>query len=272
LADQIGRTGGPTIVVESRAGAGSVIGTEALARAKPDGNTLLINTAAIIVNSRLRTVNYHPLTDFEPICLLARSPNVIAVNSKAPYQTFAELLNAVRAKPGALTIASVGPASANHVAIEMLKRAANIDVSFVPYPGAAPAVNALLGEHVTSFFGAYANVATLLTAGKLRALVTASRGRIASLPDVPTIMESGYKDYEADLWFGLFAPAKTSRETVSQLGEMFTAALQSAEIKAKLVGQGFYPSGICGAEFGSFLRKQYDDYSRIIRDANIRAE
>ena len=217
-------------------------------------------------------LNYDPLTSFEPICLLVNSPNVIAVNGASPYHALADLFDAARGKPGDLTLAAVGPATSSHIAIEMLKRVANVSLTFIPYPGAPPAVNALLGEHVTAFFGSYPNVAMNLNAGKLRALATASRTRIDLLPDVPTIAESGYKDYEANLWFGLFAPAKTPKDMVSHLAGWFGAALQDASAKAKLVAQGLYPAKMCGADFENFVRKQHEEYGRVIRAANIRVE
>jgi tripartite-type tricarboxylate transporter receptor subunit TctC len=271
LGEHISKTRGPTVLIENRPGASAVIGTEAASRAAPDGNTLLINSDAIIINPLLRKLNYEPLTSFEPICNLVRAPSVIAVNSSSPYRTLAGLLDAARAKPGDLTLASI-PASGTHIAFEALKRAANVNMTFVPYPGAAPAVNALLGEHVTSVFITYGAVAEQLEAGKLRALATSARTRIELLPDVPTVAESGYKDFELDFWFGLFAPAKTPKDTVSQLASWFTAALQVPEIKSKLVAQGVYPVATCGGDFAAYLRKLYEDYGRVIREANIKAE
>jgi tripartite-type tricarboxylate transporter receptor subunit TctC len=272
LGQQIGRAQGPTMVIENRPGAGSIIGTEAVSRAAPDGNTLLVNTPNLIISPHLRKVNYDPLTSFEPICDLAHAPNFIVVNSASPYRTLADLLKAARAKPGGLTLAGPGPATTIHIGFEMLKRAANVDMTFVPYPGGAPAVTALLGDHVTSMLADYAGVAEQLKAGRLRALATASPTRVELLPDVPTVAESGYKDFEVDLWFGLVAPAKTPKETASRLAGWFTAALQVPEIKAKLAIQGLYPVGMCGADFATYLRKQYDEYGRIIREANIKVE
>jgi tripartite-type tricarboxylate transporter receptor subunit TctC len=272
LAEQIARTQGPTIVVENRPGAGTVIGTDAASRAAPDGNIVLITTPEFVIAPHLRKLNYDPLTSFEPICYLVRSPQVIVVNIASPFHTLADMLNAARAKPGELTLASAGPASSPHIAFEMLKRAADVKMTYVPYPGSAPAVSALLGEHVTSVFATYPNVAEQVKAGQLRALATASHTRIESLPEVPTLAESGYKDFEADLWYGVVAPAKTSREMLSQLAGLFAAALQAPEIKPKLNVQGLYPVGICGADFGAYLRKQYDEYGRVIREANIKAE
>jgi tripartite-type tricarboxylate transporter receptor subunit TctC len=154
----------------------------------------------------------------------------------------------------------------------MLEKAAGIRMTYVPYPGSAPAVSALMGGHVTSVMAAYPNVAEQVKAGQLRALATASRTRIDSLAEVPTLAESGYQDFEADLWYGMVAPAGTPSETLSQLAGLFTAALLAPEIKPKLAVQGLSPVGACGADFAAHLRKQYDDYGRVIREANIKAE
>jgi tripartite-type tricarboxylate transporter receptor subunit TctC len=272
LGQQIGRAPGPTVVVENRPGAGSIVGTEAVSHAAPDGNTLLLDTPNLIISPRMRKVNYDPLTNFEPICDLAHAPTIIAVNNSSPYRTLADLLSAARAMPGGLTLAGSGPATAVHIAFEMLKRAAKVEMTFVPYPGAAPAVTALLGNHVTSVLGDYASMAEQLSVGKLRALATASPARVEALAAVPTVAEFGYKDYAMDLWYGLVAPAKTPKEIVSQLAGWFTEALQAPEIKAKLAAQGLYPAGKCGAEFAALLRKQYDDFGRAIREANIKAD
>ena len=272
LADQIGRMQGTTMVIEDRPGASGDIGTEAASRAAPDGKTLVIFGNPQVISPHLRKLSYDPLTSFEPICQLTTTPAVIAVNSRSAFRTLADLLDAARAKPGDLTLASIGPASATHIAFEALKRAAKVDMTFVPYSGTSLAVSALLGDHVTSFFGNYTDVGEQLKAGKLRALAAASRARIEALPDVPTVAESGYKDFALDVWFGLFAPAKTPREALSELAGWFTAALQAPETRSKLAVQGLFPVGTCGADFVVFLRKQYDEYGRGIRESNIKIE
>jgi len=272
LGEQIGRTQGETVLIENRPGAGGAIGAEAVSRAAPDGNTLLMAVPDLLIASYLRKLNYDPLTSFEPICNLVSYPTVIAVNSTSPYRTLTDLLDAARAKPGELALASIGPATAFHIAIESLKRATKVDMTFIPYPGGAPALNALLGEHVTSAFLSYSTLAEQLGVGKLRAIATWSRTRIESLPEVPTVAESGYKDYEMDEWIGGLAPARTPKSAVTQLADQFTAALQAPEVKRKLVAQGLFPVGMCGADFGALLRKQYDDFGRSIREANIKAE
>jgi tripartite-type tricarboxylate transporter receptor subunit TctC len=272
LAEQVGRAGGPTMVIENRPGAGGEIGTELVARAAPDANTLLIVSTPFAIDPLLRKVNYDPLTSFEPICYLVNAPTVIVVNGASPYRTLADLLNAARARPGELTLASIGPGSSFHLGFEMLKRAAKVDMTFIPYPGNAPALNAVLGEHVTSMFGTYSNVAEYLKAGTLRALAVATSTRAEPLPDVPTLAELGYKGVEADAWFGAFAPAKTPAAMISQIEGWFTAAMRVPEAKAKLHGLGLYPVGSCGADFASYLRKEYDSNARIIREAHIKPQ
>jgi tripartite-type tricarboxylate transporter receptor subunit TctC len=272
LAEQVGHAQGASVITENRPGAGTVIGTESVARAAPDGNTLLLNAPYMLISPQLRKVNYDPLTSFEPICYLVSSPGIIVVNGTSPYRTLADLIDAARTKPGELTLASVGPGTAQHIGFEMLKRAADVNLTYVPYAGGAPAINALLGGHVTSVFAEYAPLAGHLKAGMLRAIATSARKRIEPLPHLPTVAESGYRDYEVDLWWGLFAPARTPKETLSQLAHWFTEALRAPEIKVKLAAQGFSSVAMCGPEFGALLRKQYDDYGRIIHEANIRAE
>jgi tripartite-type tricarboxylate transporter receptor subunit TctC len=156
-----------------------------------------------------------------------------------------------------------------HVAIEMLTRAANVKMTYVPYSGTALALNALLGGHVTSVFAEYPTVAEQLRAGRLRALAAASQTRTEALPDVPTVAESGYKDYESDGWWGVFAPAKTPEKSVSQLADWFAAAMRTPAIRSKLAAQGVIPVGACGEEFAAYLRKQYDVIGNAIREANI---
>jgi len=271
LGDQVASTQGLTVLIENRPGAGTVIGTEAVSRAAPDGNTLLAAAPALVITPHLRKLNYDPLMSFEPICQLTTTPTVLLVNGASPYRSLGDLLDAARAKPGSLSMASV-VGSPLHLAFEMLKRAANVDMTFVPYPGGAPAVSALLGEHVTSIFLPYAGLEEHLKTGRLRAIASASRTRSDVLPDVPTVAEFGYKDYEVEFWNGVLAPARTPKETVTLLASWFSAAMQVPEVKSKLVAQNLYPAGLCGAPFRALLQKQYKEYGHIIREAGIKAD
>ena len=272
LADEVTRARGVTTVVENRPGAGEVIGTESVARAPADGNTVLFAANPFVINPSLRKAGYDPLTSFEPICLLVTAPTLIVVNSASQYRTLAEYLDAARAKPGSVTLGSVGPGSPYHLGFEQLKLASKVDMTFVPFQGNGPAVNALLGGHVTSMFGTYSNVAALMKTSQLRAIAAGTRARIEMLPDLPTVAESGFKDYEVTAWFGTFAPVGTPGDKVAQLAGWFTAAMQAPEVRAKLDVQGLFPAGVCGADFAAFLRNQYEHYGRIIREANIKAQ
>ena len=272
LADEIARTSGQTIIIESRPGGGGVIAAEAVARAAPDGNTLLINTNGMIVNALLRKVSFEPLTSFEPICKLVTSPLVLVVNSASPYRTLNELVAGARARPGELSFASVGPHSTQHMAIERFKRQAGIDITYVPYPGGAPAINALMGQHVTAVLQNYQEVKGQLDAGSLRAIAVPSSRRIEPLPELPTIAESGFPGFDAEVWFGLVAPAKTPPAMVAQLVGAFSRAVEAPEVKPKLAVQALYPDPRCGAEFAAHLRRQSDDYAQMVRALNIKGE
>ena len=272
LADQIGRTHGVNFVVENRPGAGTVVATEAVSRPAPDGNTLLIVANSFVINPSLKKLNYDPFVSFAPVCHLVSSPLIVAVNSDSPFRSLADLINAAHAKPGELTLASVAPATTQHIAFEMLKRVADMNMIHVPYPGGAPAVTALLGGHVTAVIANYSEVEAHLASGKLRALATASRQRIEAAPELPTVAESGYPNYATEVWFGLVAPAKTPAETIAQLSGWFGFALETAAVKEKLRLQEMYPAGTCGASFAAHLRDQFDAYARVIREADIKAE
>ncbi len=271
VADTIGNMHGPTMVVEDRPGAGTVIGTEDVVRADPDGNTLLFGNNSALLVPHLRHLDYDPLTSLVPICNIATTPTVIVVNSASPYRTLADLLNAARAKPGELTFGAA-PGAVSHVSFEMILHPANLKMTLVPFSGTPPQVNAVLGGHVDTAFVDYPAAAALLKSGKLRALAVGSLARINALPDVPTVSESGFKDFEMELWYGFFVPAKTPQTAISQLAQWFAKAVQVPETRSRLATQGMKPVGECGAPFAAYLHKQYDDYGRIIREANITAE
>jgi tripartite-type tricarboxylate transporter receptor subunit TctC len=273
LAERMGRGRELTVIVENRPGAGTTIATEAVSRATPDGNTVLLVANSFVINSSLKTLNYDPLTSFEPLCLLTRSPNVVAVNSASTYRSLPDLVGAARARPGELTMAFQGPGTGQHVGFEKLKRAAHIDMIHVPFTGSAPAVSALLGGHVTALFVNYPSAMEQIRSGQLRALAFASAARIKSRPDVPTMAESGFADYaEEDVWFGIVAPAKTSRDNLAQLTTLLSDVMKSPAMEARLAALELYPTVMCGTDFGAYLRRQHDEYRRIVREVKMNVE
>jgi tripartite-type tricarboxylate transporter receptor subunit TctC len=272
LVDHISRVHGRTIVVENRPGAGTVIASEAAARAEPDGNTVLMVANSFIINAILKKRNYDPLAGFEPLCLLTRSPNVVVVHSASPHRTLPDLVGAAHAKPGELTMAFNGPWTSQQLAYEKLKRSTRIDMIPVTFSGGAPAVNATLGQHVAALVVNYPSASEVIAAGNLRVLATTSLKRNDLLPDVPTVVELGYPEFEEDVWFGVVAPAKTPAPAVTQLASWFGAAIAAPELKPKLDALGFSVVGDCGNGFAAFLQAQHDAYSRIIREADLKAK
>lgn len=272
MAEHISRAQGVTIVVENRPGASGMIGTESVARSAPDGNTLLMTANTYLLDAQTRKANYHPVIDFAPICFLVHSPSVLVVHSSSPYRTVKDLLDAARAKPGEISMAAVGPGSTFQMGLGIISKAANVNMTFVPFPGSAPAINAALGQHVTSAFSGYAVVSEHIKAGTLRALAVATLKRIDPLPDVPTFDESGFKNLEVDNWFGVIAPEKTPKEALSQFAGWFSAALQAPDVKARLAVQGLYPVGICGEDFGAYVRKRYDEYGEALRATGMKPQ
>jgi tripartite-type tricarboxylate transporter receptor subunit TctC len=271
-ADHISRTQGVTAVVENRPGANGMIGVDAVARAAPDGNTLLVTAVTYLLDDILRKPNYHPVNSFEPICFLVQTPAVLVVHADSPYRTLADFVNAARAKPGELSLAAVGPGSTFQLGLIAFMRRAGINLTFVPYPGSAPAVTAIVGNHVTSAISGYAVVVEQIKAGKLRALAALTTKRIEPQPDLPTMDELGYPGVTADNWFGAVAPAKTPKDTLVQLASWFTAAIEAPESKAKLAAQYLYTGGPCGNEFGAFIRQSHTRYQQEVREANIKVQ
>ena len=271
LGEEIGRAHDATVVVENRPGGGSLIASELVARAAPDGNTLLIISTSFVTNPHLHKVTYDPLA-FAPICQLASAPSVFAVAANSPYKSLADLLDAARKNPGKVTVAGPGPGTTFHIGIEMLKRAANINVTFVPYPATPPALNALLGGHVDAAFSDVASMSGQLKAGSVRPVATAFGTRIPSLPDVPTLGEAGFKGFNVETWFGVMAPPKTPDKTTAELVSWFSEALRSDAVRQKFAGMGFGAGGRCGADLGSFLRQNYESIGRMVRDTNMKAE
>jgi len=261
------------VLIETKPGAGSVVGTTFAARASADGYTLVLVANSLVINAKLRpTLPYDAIKGFEPIALMVNSPQVIAVNPASPYRTLKEWLDAARAQPGTLSLGTVGPGTTQHIAAEMLQRAAGVKLVYVPFPGGAPAVNAVLGSHVDAVLGNLSEVTAQIAAGKLRPLAVTTRERLDELKQVPTVAESGYPGYEAVVWCGMSAPAGTPREVVQRISDSIGQALKDADVRQRLVVVGFQPAYLAPTDFAAHVADMAQRYSRIIEDAKITLE
>jgi tripartite-type tricarboxylate transporter receptor subunit TctC len=272
LGRQISENAGVNIIVENRPGAGTVIATEYVFHQPADGNTVLMMSNSFVINSHMHKLNYNPLTDFAPVCNLVTSPNLIVVNATAPYKSLAEFLTAAKARPGELTIASVGPATTQHIGFEQLKLAADANITYVPFPGGAPAVNALLGGHVSAVYGNYSEVFEQIEAGKLRPLAATGGQRIHMFPELPTVAEEGFPGYDVVVWLGTVVPVGTPQAVIDQLATLFRNAMKVPAVHDKLLSLGLYAAGQCGADFAALIRARDSEYAKIIRAAGISQE
>ena len=270
-ADAIGSLHGPPMVILNRPGAGTMIGTEDVVRARPDGNTLLLTNNALAIFPHMRKLDYDPLSSLEMICSIATTPTVMIVGSSSTYRSLNDLLSAARTKPGTLTFGAT-PGAKSNIDFEMIRFPAAVQMTLVPFTGTPPIVNAVLAGQIDTAFVDYPAAAGLLQAGKLRALAAGSRGRIESLPTIPTVSEAGFGNFEMEVWYGLLVPAHTAAAVVLQLGDWVTKALKLPATRSRLAVQGMTPVGICGASSVSHLHKLYEDYSHFITEAGIQAE
>jgi len=256
---------GRTFVVENRPGAASVLGAQLVARAAPDGYTLMIASGATMaVNVTLhKQLPYDPAADFVPIALIARIPEVLVVNPALPVRSLADL--GVLAKTQPLTFASAGPGTAQHIEGEMLRQALGLDMTHVPYKGALPALNDVMGGHVTMMFTPIANALSMIQAGKVRAIGVAASTRVAALPDVPPLAEIGASGFEANGWFMLVAPAATPRAIVARLHDASRAILAEPELRTQFVRQGLIPVDTPSPEeLKAFVREQIAYWDRTL--------
>jgi tripartite-type tricarboxylate transporter receptor subunit TctC len=272
LSQEINAHDGVNLVVENRPGAGTVTATDFVSRQPADGNTVLVMSNSFVINSHMRKLNYDPLKSFAPVCNLVTSPNLIVVNATSPYKTLGDLIAASKAKPGAITVASVGPATTQHVGFLQLNMASQAQMTFVPFPGGAPAVNALLGDHVTAVYGNYQEVGEHLKSGKLRALAVASRERSSVVPELPTMAEAGFPGVVSQTDYALYAPVATPRDIVLLLNRETNAVLKLADLRAKLAAQGIEVTGGTPESLQAELAEEVAKWGRVIAEAKIKPE
>ena len=257
-------------IVENRPGGATNIGTEAVAKAAPDGYTLLMGGASNAINMSLfAKLPYDTVRDFDPIALCVKGANVLAIHPSLPAKNLKELIAVAKAQPGKLNFASSGLGSSNQMAGELFKLMAGINIVHVPYKGNAPALTDLLGGHVEMIFSGVPALVPHISSGRIRAIAIGSLKRFPALPNVPTFDESGLKGYEATTWFGLRAPAKTPKEIITRLNAEVDKALRSPDIKERFINDGLEPMGGSPDDFAKFIRSEIDKYAKVIKAARI---
>jgi tripartite-type tricarboxylate transporter receptor subunit TctC len=268
LPDQLGQP----VVIENKGGAGGNIGAEAAARAPADGYTLFIGfNATHGANQALfGKLNYDPVADFAPISLLAAVPNIVSVHPSVPVNSLAELVALAKARPGKLSYASSGNGTSTHLAAEMFKAAAGIDIVHVPYKGSAPAVADVIAGQVPVLVDSVASSAAQVKAGKLKALATTSPSRLAVLPDLPTVAESGYPGFQSTAWVGLLAPAGTPRAIIDQVNAAVLKVMALPETRERMAGFGAEITTSSPEQFAAHIRSEMAKLGKVVRDANIK--
>jgi tripartite-type tricarboxylate transporter receptor subunit TctC len=274
VAARIQAAWGQPVVVENRAGAGGNIGADLVAKSPPDGYTLVVGSlGTLAANAFLYDrMPYDPRTAFAPVALIATTPMVVCVHAGRPWRTLAEFIAAAKATPGRLTAGSAGAGSALHIALALFNRAAGVEVTHVPYRGAAPAVTDLVAGQIDSILDTVANILPQLRAGTVRALATAEGRRLPQIPDVPSAPEAGLPGFDIAGWFGLAAPAGTPPAIVERLAAQVDAAMKEPETGGRLVEAGVIAGGGTPAQFAAFLESEREKLGGVIRAAGIRAE
>lgn len=271
LARAISDHDGPTVVVENRAGGGTSIGAAYVSRARSDGATLLATGPAFLTGAFFHDVGFDPLTGFDPVCQAASSSYTLAVAGASPYRTLADFLAAAKSRPGAMTVGASGPATVQHMSVEMLNRTAGVRLTFVPYGGDAPAIVGVMGNQLDGVVTNPVAIRGQIDSGALRPLVVTGGKRATTLPEIPTASELGY-NFELASFLGVFAPAGLSPATRDAVTGIVAKALRTPEFRGFVEeGGGFVPDN-CGVDFAAWLRTQNEVYGRVIREAGIRAE
>ncbi|CUJ12293.1 Argininosuccinate lyase [Achromobacter xylosoxidans] len=274
VAVEMSRDLGQQVIVENKGGGQGSIATVEAARARPDGYTLILgHVGTLAVNpTMMPNLSYDPRRDFAPIILLAKLPMVFAVGAKVPAATLPEFVALARAKPGVLNYGSAGNGSAGHLAFEMLKTAAAIDVVHVPYKGTGAQVTDLLAGNIDAAAAGIPGLLPHAQAGKIKIVAVGSAQRLPILPDVPTVAEQGYPGFESSQWFGLLAPAGTPQEAISRLQAAAQRALRTDAVRQRLAHDAAEPSGAGPAEFAAFIDAEERRWSKVVKDARLSAE
>jgi tripartite-type tricarboxylate transporter receptor subunit TctC len=272
IGTQLSERLGKQVVVDNRAGAGGVVGTELAASAPKDGYTILIISMAHAVNPWLYKLPYDPLKAFTPISILASGPNVVAVHPGLPVNSIKELVALAKQKPGELQYASAGVGSFQHLGGELFKLEAGVDMLHVPFKGGGPAMIDVIGGHTKLLFSSLVQTTPHIRSGKLKAIGVGGSKRNSVLPEVPTVAESGVPSYEAVNWWGLVAPAGTPAPVIERLHKAVQEVQNSAEVQKQFASEGGEIVRMSPAEFGTFMEKEMTKWGRVVKEGGIKAE
>ena len=275
IAQQLSESLGQPFVIDNKPGASQMIGADAVAKAAPDGYTLFLGSVtslAINVSSQ-KKMPYDPVKDFAPVSMLYFSPMYLVVNPAVPAQSVKELVALAKAQPGKLSFASIGQGGSIHLAGEMFKSMAGVDITHIPYKGSAPAITDIIGGQVSLMFDAGVSALPQVRAGKLRALAITTAKRVDSTPELPTVAEAGgLPNYEATLWFGLVAPAATPRDIVNRLSQELAKILRQPALQARFANLGVEFSASSPEEFATYIRAETLKWGKVFRDAKVEQE
>ena len=264
---------GKQVVVENKPGGGSTIGVAYVAKAPPDGYTLLFTTISLAINAGLRPkLSYDTIKDLQPIIQISSLPLVLVINPNLPPKTLPEFIAYAKANSGKINYASSGSGTSPHLAGEMFKTMTGVSMMHIPYKGNAPVLNDLLAGQVDAHFGLVPGMLPYIKSGKLRALAVTTKTRVASLPDVPTIMELGYPNYEINSWQGLFAPANTPPEIIAKLHEATSQILSDSEFRGVLTKEGSEPVGGSVAQFTTHVTNEVNKWAKVVKDSGAQAD
>jgi tripartite-type tricarboxylate transporter receptor subunit TctC len=273
LAQELGKRLGQQVVIDNRPGAGATIGSEAVAKAPPDGYTLLLASQTNAISATLYSkLSFNPIDDFVPISLIGREPGVVVVHPSLPAKTVQELIALARAKPGQIDYASSGNGSGQHLFAAQLFSLAGVKLNHVPYRGSGQATTDLIGGVVSVSVPGLSGMLPHIRSGKLRALAVTGTHRAPQLPDVPTLAEAGFPGYSAYVWLGLLAPKGTPPQIIERLNRDVLAALDTAEVKGYMANASIEPLGTTPAEFAAFFRAERDTWARVIKDTGAKLE
>lgn len=273
LAQEMAKDLGASVIIENKPGAGTIIGTQSVATSAPDGYTLLMGTFANAVNPSLQAkLPYDAHKDFVAVALIARSFNLVVVNTASPINSIADLLAAAKAEPDRLSYGTYGTGTSAHLAGELFKHMAKVNLTTVPYKGAAPAITDLLGGQIQVIFTTVASAASLVAAGQLRAIAVTSAERSPAFPQLPTVSEAGVPGYAAEAWYGLYAPARTPSDIVDRLNKSAAKAVQSEAFKKLGVNEGLITVAEPPEALDRYFNREEERWRRVIQDAGIKIE